>query len=135
LVCREPGALRDVKTGMAMPASYDAQLGAYSMLARTHGLDIKRGSIDFIQRVRRHAHQPAPVTKTTNLAHAETAAANIIKRIASALETFRLGDRRRNIAAGDPWAFLANPSSNLCSPKYCPAWGTGFCHEGRQQKE
>lgn len=135
LVCREPGSIRDTKTGIHMPSSFAPQLGAYSMLARTHGLDIERASIDFIPRVRRNVQQPAPVSRTTNIRHAETAAHNIIKRIAGAVETFRLGDKKRDILAGDPWAFLANPSSNLCSPKYCPAWGTSFCREGRPVRE
>lgn len=135
LVCREPGQVRDVKTGITMPASWSAQVGAYSLLNRSHGFDIKSVAIDFIPRVRRHAVQPAPVSSTTNVHDAEVAASSIIKRIASAVETFRLGDKKRDIIAGDPWAFLANPSSNLCSPKYCPAWGTSFCREGRPQRE
>jgi hypothetical protein len=30
---------------------------------------------------------------------------------------------------GDPWAFAANPSSMLCSAKFCPAYGSDFCTE------
>lgn len=135
LVCREPGSIRDVKTGIVAPPSFKPQLGGYSLLSRSHGLDIERASIDFIPRVRRNTPQPPPVTYTTNVRDAEVAAASIIKRIASATETFRLGDKKRDIIAGDPWAFLANPSSNLCSPKFCPAWGTSFCREGRPVRE
>ncbi len=135
LVCREPGAIRDLKTGQRMPVSFAPQLGGYSLLARTHNLDIQRASIDYIPRVRKNRPQPPAVSTETIIAHAESAAANIIKHIQADLNTFREGDPARRIKPGDPWAFLANPASMLCSPKYCAAWGTEFCHEGKQAKD
>ena len=27
----------------------------------------------------------------------------------------------------DPWSFVANPNSFLCSDKFCPAFGSKFC--------
>lgn len=132
LVCREPGSIRDTKTGTRAPGSFAAQLGGYSLLVRSHGLDVTAASIDFLQRVRRTKPQPAPISKRAVIAHAETAAANILRHIAADIQTFREGDPSRGIQPGDPWSFSANPASILCSEKYCPAHGTEFCHEWTQ---
>jgi hypothetical protein len=132
LICREPGAIRDLKTGARPPMSFAPQLGGYSLLARSHNLNIERASIDYVPRVRKGKPQPAPQSTETIIAHAESAAANIIRHIQADLNTFRHGDEARRIKPGDPWAFLANPASMLCSPKYCAAWGTEFCHEGKR---
>jgi hypothetical protein len=135
-VAREPGAIRDLKSGSrASPGSHAPQVGAYSLLARTHGLEIEDAAIDYVQRVTPSRPQPDPVSKTIPIAAAETAATNIIRHIEGDLRTFREGDPARRILPGDPWSFLANPSSILCSPKYCPAFGTSFCHEGDPAKE
>jgi len=69
-----------------------------------------------------------------NIAQAEVAAYAITQQIAHDLTTFRQGDEARRIAPGDPWAFMANPASRLCSRKWCPAHDTGFCTEGRPEK-
>lgn len=130
-VAREPNAIRDLKTGVRAPGSFAAQLGGYSLLARSHGLDIDHASIDFLQRVDPKHPQPAPVSKRAAVAQAETAATNILRHIAADLETFRRGDVERGLLPGDPWAFEPNPASILCSEKWCPAYGTEFCHEGR----
>jgi hypothetical protein len=134
LICREPNRVRDLKTGARRPGSHAPQLGGYSLLARTHGLDIESAAIDFVQRVAVRKPQPDPVSHPVPIAPAETAAASIIKHIAGDLATFRNGDPERRILPGDPWAFMANPSSMLCSPKYCPAFGTEFCREGDVNK-
>jgi hypothetical protein len=130
LVCREPDAVRDLKTGQRPPGSFVAQLGGYSLLSRSHGIAIEHASIDFLQRVSMHRAQPDPVTRSASVFLAETAASNILRRIAADIDVFRNGDMQRGIHPGDPWAFLANPSSMLCSARYCPAYGTEFCREG-----
>jgi hypothetical protein len=133
VVAREPGAVRDLKTGVRRPASVAPQLGAYSLLSRSHGLDITRALIDFIQRVRPARPQPDPLSSSLEVAQAETAATNILRHIEGDLATFRHGDPARQILPGDPWAFQANPASVLCGEKYCPCWGTtgshSFCNE------
>lgn len=134
-VAREPRRVRDLKTGARPPSSYAAQLGGYSLLARSHQLDVDSAAIDFVQRVSPKKVQPPPVSKHAGIADAETAASNILRRIAQNIETFRHGDEQRRIHPGDPWSFLANPSSRLCSPKYCPAFGTEFCREGDPTRE
>jgi hypothetical protein len=131
LVCREPGSIRDLKTGARMPSSHAPQLGGYSLLARSHGHKIERAAIDFVKRVNPSKPQPVPVTNEAVIARAETAASNILRQMALDLDTFRNGDAARRISPNDPWSFMANPDSMLCSPKYCPAFGTEFCHEGK----
>ena len=135
VVAREPGAVRDLKTGVRRPTSVAPQLGAYSLLSRSHGLDITRALIDFIQRVRPSRPQPDPLSTSLEVAQAETAATNILRHIEGDLATFRHGDPVRRILPGDPWSFQANPASVLCSPKYCAAFGTAFCREGDPAKE
>jgi hypothetical protein len=135
VVAREPGAVRDLKTGVRRPTSVAPQLGAYSLLSRSHGLDITRALIDFIQRVRPSRPQPDPLSTSLEVAQAETAATNILRHIEGDLATFRHGDPVRRILPGDSWSFQANPASVLCSPKWCPAFGTAFCREGDPAKE
>lgn len=131
MVAREPHSVRDLKTGARL-GSHAPQIGGYALLARTHGLDIDEAAIDWVPRTAVGKPQPDPVSVEVRVAQAETAAANIIRHIEGDLRTFRDGDPERHILPGDPWAFLANPSSMLCSPKYCPAHGTEFCKEGKE---
>lgn len=135
LVCREPNKIRDVKTSVRPRGTHAPQIGGYSLLARSNGLEIEEAAVDLIQRVAIGKPQPDLVSKAVIVAQAETAASNIIRTIERDLQTFRDGDHERRIMPGDPWAFLANPQSMLCSPKYCPAFGTEFCHEGDPAKE
>jgi hypothetical protein len=136
IVAREPGAIRDTKSGSRKhPGTHAPQIGAYSLLARTRGLEIEVAAVDYLQRVHPGKAQPDPVSKPVPIAPAETAAANIIRHIEGDLRTFREGDPERRILPGDPWAFQANPSSILCSPKYCAAFNTDFCREGDPAKE
>ena len=133
IVAREPNGVRDLKTGVRV-GSHAPQIGAYSLLARAHGIEIDEAAIDWLPRVATGKPQPDPVSVKVRLAQAETAAANIIRHMKSDLRTFRDGDPERRILPGDPWSFLANPSSTLCSAKWCPAHGTDFCHEGKQHE-
>jgi len=130
LVAREPKMLRDVKTSSrARPGSHAPQIGAYSLLIRSNGLDIDSASVDYVRRTAPDKPQPDPISAPVQIAPAETAAANIIRHIRHDLEIFRNGDRDHRILSGDAWAFAANPNSVLCSDRFCPAWGTDFCHE------
>jgi hypothetical protein len=134
VVAREPHRVRDLKTSTRAGATHAPQIGGYSLLARSHGLDIAEAAVDSIRRVAIGRAQPDPVSKPVAVALAESAASSIIKHIEGDLRTFREGDPARRILPGDPWAFAANPSSILCSPKYCPAFGTEFCREGDPAK-
>jgi hypothetical protein len=130
VIAREPGSVRDLKTGVRKPSGVSPQLGGYALLGRSNGLVIETCSIDFVQRVHVRKPQPDPVTTSVPIAPAETAAVNILRAMARDPDVFRHGDAERRIMPGDPWAFMPNPSSVLCGPKYCPAFGTEFCHEG-----
>jgi hypothetical protein len=134
VIAREANTVRDLKTGTRRIGSFAPQLGGYSLLARSNGLDIESAGIDFIQRVPVTKPQPDPVSNPVPIAPAETAASNILRSIARDLDVFRNGDPERRILPGDPWAFAANPSSILCSERWCPAYGTDFCHEGTAGK-
>jgi hypothetical protein len=132
IVAREPNGVRDLKTGVRV-GSHAPQIGAYSLLARAHGIEIDEAAIDWLPRVATQKPQPHPVSVKVRLSQAERAESNNIRHMESDLRTFREGDPGRRILPGDPWAFLANPSSVLCSDRWCPAWGTEFCHEGKEQ--
>lgn len=132
VVAVEPGQIDDLKTGARIPGNFNAQIGCYSLLARSAGLEIEQGAIDFIKRVPVGRVQPDPIRIIVPLAIAEQTAMNVIRHIVDDLRVFREGDDRLGLKAGDPAAFLANPNSVLCSAKYCPAHGTSFCHEWRR---
>jgi hypothetical protein len=131
IVAREPNRVRDLKTGARL-GTHAPQIGAYALLARTHGVEIEDAAIDWLPRVATAKPQPSPMTVQVRLAHAETAATAIIEHMRADLRAFRDGDPERRILPGDPWAFIANPASVLCSARWCPAWGTEFCHEGKE---
>ena len=135
VVAREPHKIRDLKTGLRQRGSFAPQIGAYGLLVRTHLLDIALAAIDFLRRVKPGKPQPDPISNALDLTRAETAANNILRSIAADLATFRHGNAERRILPGDPWAFLANPSSVLCAAKWCSAHGTEFCHEWKVNDE
>lgn len=133
VLAREPGRLRDLKTGKKR-GNYKQQIGAYSLLSKSHGFDVQSVAEDFLQRVSAKKPQPDPVTFPHDLAAAETAAFSTLRHIADDIKVFREGDPERGVLPGDPWAFQANPSSILCSPKFCPAFGTDWCREHMTQE-
>lgn len=127
-IAREPGTIRDLKTGKRM-GNHNPQIGAYSMLARSTGIDINSAAIDHVQRTSIKKPQPDAVTLRLRVADAEIAAVRIINQMASELDAFMNGRPEQGLLPGDPWAFTANPQSMLCSAKWCPAHGTSFCRE------
>ena len=134
MIAREPKTIHDLKTGVRKSGNNLAQVGGYSLLARSNGLEIENAKIDFIRRVRPTRPQPAPEQDDMPLAIAESAAADILRDIARDIGAFRQGDPARRIQPGDRAAFQANPSSMLCAAKWCPAFGTEFCPEGAASK-
>lgn len=139
VIAQEPGQVDDLKSGKRL-SSHAPQVGAYSLLAKSHGLDIQSAGIDFIQRVgvgvdrstKLPRQQPPAVRMKIRLEHAEVAAVSIISHIASAIRIFRQGSVELNMRPGEPWAFPSNPSSLLCGEKYCPAHSCGpkgFCQD------
>lgn len=116
--------LVDWKSGK-LRGQYSTQFGAYSLLARSHGKDNTKATEVFIQRVKEGKQQPIPTYHDYDVSRAENSAISVLKHIERDLVHFR--------ETGDAREFLANPSSMLCSAKYCPAHGTRFCNEHKQQ--
>lgn len=139
-VAREPGTVVDLKSGTIL-GNHAPQLGAYSLLARTptpgrpEGIEITSARIDWVPRSSMKRPQPDPVSEVRDIGAAETAASRILQEIERSIRTFREGDEERRILPGDAWAFTANPSSKLCGPAYCPAFGGDFCREHAPAKD
>lgn len=133
-IAREPGAVRDLKTGKRR-GNHKPQIGGYGLLERTHNRPVVKAVEDFLPRVSIKKPQPPGEEHRHDLAAAESAAMNVIHRMTEDLNTFMHGSDELRIRPGDPWAFPANPSSMLCSAKWCPAHGTQFCVEHQKQEE
>jgi len=118
--------LEDLKGGK-WRGHYKPQLGGYSLLVRTHNLPVDEVAERWIKRVPLSKQQPEPQTFIHDQAGAEVAALRTLHRIGEAITAFR--------ESGEPWEFLANPNSKLCSAKWCPAHGTNFCREHREGVE
>lgn len=136
IVAREPGKVRDTKGGKRA-SSHAPQGGAYSLLARSRPepIDITSVQIDWIQRSSLKKPQADAVSIVLDVARCESAAVNVLLEIDRAVDVFENGAPALRLMAGDPWAFLSNPSSMLCSPKWCAAWGTDFCRDHAPAKE
>ncbi|OFX12419.1 MAG: hypothetical protein A2516_10030 [Alphaproteobacteria bacterium RIFOXYD12_FULL_60_8] len=114
----EDSVVDDLKTGTTQRANH-AQYGAYALLRRSHGFVIEHIKETFVQRVSLKKTQPDPVLTTHPVATCEQAALAVLKAIERDVLAFR--------GSKDPWAFLPNPGSTLCSPTYCPAHGAAWC--------
>lgn len=117
------GVIRDHKTGKQRP-SPQAQLGGYAILAEHAGHEVTGVATDWIKRVGEAKAQVMPISESFNLKECKSAAERTIDQILSDLDAFQY--------SGNPWEFQANPASNLCGQKYCPAFGTSFCTMGRE---
>ena len=123
-VFTEDSWLRDHKSGFRS-RQHHAQVGLYILLARSHGLDVQGVAIDWIKRTPRTKEQADPVTTVYDVNECERAALATLSRVKSDYLEFK--------STGDPWSFLANPESMTCGSKWCPAWGTEFCHVGKPE--
>jgi len=112
----EIDSVRDLKTGKD-PMSYHAQLGCYSLLAKANQIcEPKQLIIDWLPRSKNFVE---PKSFVFNVDICEQEAKSAIQQIVSQVSAF--------MASGDPCSFPASPMSNLCSERFCPAFGTGFC--------
>jgi len=120
--CREEDTprIRDLKTG-GKPRWNAAQYGHYSLMARGAGYEVDELIEDFLPRVSIRKPQPPVEPREHDPGAAEQMAVRVIQQIARDVEQFE--------HTGERWAFPVNPMSMLCSPKFCPAWGTSFCRE------
>jgi hypothetical protein len=110
--------IRDTKAG-ALHRPYAPQLGAYSLLRRSNGGVVRGLYIDWIEREVKTNPQPPVMSEQYNIDTCERAAWATIQRIKSDYLKFQ--------ETADPWSFVANPMSLMCSERYCPAHGTKFC--------
>lgn len=117
----EDGELPDLKTHSGKPKWYGSQFGGYSLGLKAQGADVTSLRQYNISRVKEKAANLEVVEY--QIAPQETLARNTMLKFANNLESFA--------ATGDPLKFTANPADPLCSPKYCPAWGTKMCPVGR----
>lgn len=116
----EERLIRDLKTGGKQRWNA-AQYGHYSLMVRASGRDVDQLIEDFIARTPLRKPQADVEFRSHDVGTAEQMAVRIIERMARDMEEFTL--------TGERWAFAVNPMSMLCSPKFCPAWGTNFCRE------
>lgn len=125
----EGQAIGDTKTGRVR-RHHGPQLGAYSLLFEAHGFKPTRAHTDFIQRVPLAKEQPSAQRHPVDLKVARQDAWGVMQRIRADAEEF---ERRLADPAGDDprGAWLPNPASSLCSPRWCPAHGTRWCSSHR----
>jgi hypothetical protein len=115
--------IRDLKTG-TVSRSNIAQYGGYSMLRRSEGGKVAHIVEDYIQRVRLDEPQPMPLAIPYDVPLAERVAGRVIADIEDKYQKF--------LDTGDNMVFMANPSSVLCSEKFCAAYGTTWCLEWKR---
>lgn len=115
------GILRDLKTSPKLK-SHHAQIGAYIDILQSHGYQVKSALIDHIPRTRAGRLQEPLKVVQINKAMAIEHSRSVHAKMHNNTERF--------IESGNPSVFVANPSGDLCSPKFCQAYGTEFCHIG-----
>lgn len=119
--------ITDWKSGTTR-RSNGPQYGAYLLLARSNNMpNAHKATEYYVPRVSPKKEQPAPEVHAYNQVTAEQSAVSVLKHIERDLLDFR--------ATGDRNTFLSNPSSVLCSDKYCPAWGSNFCKDHKTKGE
>lgn len=113
--------IHDLKTGVAQRVNI-AQYGTYSLLERFEtGVAAAHLTEDFVRRVSIDKEQPAPVQISYDRQFAEEVAVSIISDMEQRAKLF--------LENQDQLLFLANPASQLCSDRYCPAFRTNWCPE------
>ena len=121
--------VHDLKTGTHQRAN-GVQYACYHIILDAHGYRPARIVEDFLRRVKLKTEQPPPESTAIPLAPAIADAWDAIDDIKRATAEFE----RRIVSGGRPphAAFRANPQSQLCSPRFCPAFGTDFCKSHRE---
>jgi hypothetical protein len=119
----DPSTLRDIKTGKTRGSNY-GQYGSYTLLLKSHGRPVERAIEDFIPRVAMSKPQPDILSVVYDVETCEQHADSVLRRLDRDIRAFD--------ETGDPGVFVANPSSMLCSDRFCPAHGTDFCRLGRK---
>jgi hypothetical protein len=116
-----PDTFRDLKTGGIERVSLPQQ-GAYAVLGESNGYpDVQHLYQDHIPRVPLSRDQPKPSITSYPVDLAKRVAWHRIQTIKRDIQEF--------LKTAEPLVFEANPSSMLCSDRFCPAWGTKLCRE------
>jgi hypothetical protein len=109
----------DTKTGKS-GTGYDAQLGGYSLLRQAHeGQGARVVFIEHAPRVSIKKPFPGIERYPYDVRICELAARYTVERIVKDICAYQ----KTQI----PWVFPCNQMSQLCSPKYCTAYGTDWC--------
>lgn len=113
--------VRDLKTGRRKQSAmkHGPQIGAYSALFGSIGFTTTGAMIDFIKREALGKPQPDVVSEPLSIEAAERMAHSIMTDFFGKIEGFA-----RN---GDPGLMIPNPSSQLCSAKFCRLHGKNAC--------
>ena len=119
-------ALDDLKTG-AVQRGYIAQIGSYGLLLEANGREVKKAGMTYVPRARLSKPQPLPIYSDYDLKEARHIAWRSIQEIIRTMDEFA--------EIGNPHVIRANSMSMMCTPKYCPAWGTAFCTSHQKPKE
>ena len=114
--------IHDLKTGTSRRVNI-SQYGVYSLLRRSEGETVEHLTEDYIQRVAIDKWQPAPVQVAHDRQYSEEVAVSIIADIEQRAAEFEI--------SVNPLVFMANPASQLCSERYCPAFKSNWCPESR----
>lgn len=108
----------DNKTGARQRPNHP-QYGAYSLLRRSNGAEVSRFREHYVPRVPIKQDQPVPTTTTYPVETCEQAAHAVLGRVEESIKRFE--------KSSNPWEWIPNPASMLCSDRFCSAWGTSFC--------
>lgn len=118
---RERHVVRDLKTGRRRlkATQHAAQIGSYSLLFRSMGYDTGAGQIDYLPRAALKKPQSEVEKMPLDIYAAEQIAHAVLTDMGTKLLAFA--------ADGNPSRFIPNPASNLCSSRFCRAFGTPAC--------
>lgn len=119
----EGNRIRDIKTGRN-GTGYQAQLGGYALLMQANRYEGDTGPIETVvidHLPRKNPDKPHPgcTVYEYQVEPCKQEARAVIVTVQEAFTRF--------MVTRDEHSFPANPSSILCSDKWCPAWGTDFC--------
>lgn len=120
---REDSKLRDLKTGK-FHGDHTEQFGVYSMLAKSHNFNIDSIEEVWMQMVDLKEPEPDVAYTEYKVDACEEAAVAVLNRM--------IDDYDKFMETKDRWSFMPNPSSLLCSAKFCRAYATDFCKEHRK---
>jgi hypothetical protein len=129
-VCDNKFEIHDHKTGKNFPKPH-AQLGGYAILREIEDLEVRAVRVNFAPRLGiRSVHEIPDKMRSVrfDLEECKLAAWNVIREIQKHYEDF--ASRRHANDDSPEWAFPANPYSQICTAKYCSAFGTPWCKVG-----